>query len=58
MTKFATTIFAGVLMSLCVTIAVGQKVTIDKQLQGYWKSSEALIEFKPGSKITINDDQV
>lgn len=57
MTKFATTIFAGVLMSLCVTIAVGQKVTIDKQLQGYWKSSEALIEFKPGSKITINDDQ-
>jgi len=57
MNKLATTIFAGVLMSLCVTIAAGQRVSIDKQLQGYWKSNEALIEFRPGSKVTVNDDQ-
>lgn len=30
------------------------KETPEKKLQGYWKSSEAVIEFKPGSKITIN----
>lgn len=35
--------------------AFGQKVPIEKQLQGYWKSTEAIIEFKPGSKVTIND---
>lgn len=32
-----------------------QKVSIEKQLQGYWKSTEAIIEFKPGSRVTIND---
>jgi len=32
-----------------------QKVPIEKQLQGYWKSTEAIIEFKPGSRVTIND---
>lgn len=31
-----------------------QKVPIEKQLQGHWKSTEAIIEFKPGSRVTIN----
>lgn len=34
---------------------LAQKVPIEKQLQGYWKSTEAIIEFKPGSRVTIND---
>lgn len=34
-----------------------QKVPIEKQLQGHWKSSEAIIEFKSGSRVTINDGE-
>lgn len=37
--------------------ATAQKVSVEKQLQGYWKSTEAIIEFKPGSRVSINDGE-
>ena len=42
--------------------AIGQtggkpKDTPEKRLQGFWKSSEAIVEFKPGSRVTINNEE-
>lgn len=35
----------------------GNKDTPEKKLQGYWKSTEAVIEFKTGRRITINEGE-
>jgi len=34
-----------------------KKDTPEKKLQGFWKSSEAIVEFKPGSRVTINNEE-
>ena len=36
---------------------VKAKESIDKKLLGYWKSTEAQIEFKAGNRITINGEE-
>lgn len=33
------------------------KESPEKKLQGFWKSSEAIVEFKPGSRVTINNEE-
>ena len=33
------------------------KDTPEKRLQGFWKSSEAIVEFKPGRRVTINNEE-
>ena len=49
-------LFLLALAGLSVQISA-QKVSIEKQLQGHWKSTEAIIEFKPGSRVTINETE-
>lgn len=49
-------------ISLLAVAAIGQtgakaKDTPEKKLQGYWKSTEAIVQFKPGSRITINNEE-
>lgn len=50
------------LAAFLVSTAMGQiggksKDTPEKKLQGFWKSSEAIVEFKAGSRVTINNEE-
>ncbi len=53
------------LLAVCIVVlgiltghaAAQAKESIDKKLQGHWKSTEAQIEFKPGNRITINGEE-
>lgn len=56
-TNLTTVAIAICLIALCTLTTAAQKVSVEKQLQGFWKSSEAVIEFKPASKMTINDTE-
>ncbi len=56
-TKVKAVAIAVLLVAMCTLAATAQKVSVEKQLQGFWKSSEAVIEFKPGSKMTINNGE-
>lgn len=51
-------LFAAIALLGGLCLSQGKsKEPIEKQLQGYWKSSEAVIQFKPGSRVVINDQE-
>ena len=54
---FAICFVAMVLLCGQAAPQVKPKESIDKKLQGHWKSIEAQIEFKVGNRITINGEE-